>query len=52
MAGFLDLDFSDVKPSLISWVIVGLMATTFIVGMKYLFTRYPVRGLTEIFQAA
>lgn len=44
-------NFADVKPSLISWIIVGLMATTFIVVMKYLFTRFPVKGLSEIFQS-
>ncbi len=46
------LNFGDVRPSVISWFIVGLMAVTFIVVMKFVFTKYPVRGLSEIFQAA
>ncbi len=45
------LDFSDVKPSIISWFIVGLMAITFIVFAKYVVTRFPVRGLTEVVQS-
>ncbi len=45
------LDFAEVKPSIVSWLIVGLMATTFIVFAKYVFTRYPVRGLTEVIQS-
>lgn len=47
----LDLDFADVKPSVVSWVIVGLMAVTFIVVAKYIFTRWPVPGLTEVVQS-
>lgn len=45
------IDFSDVKPSIISWVIVGLMAITFIVFAKYVVTRFPVKGLTEVVQS-
>lgn len=33
-------------------LLVGLMATVFIVGGKVIFTRYHVPGLSEIFQAA
>jgi hypothetical protein len=44
-------DFADVRPSLISWVIVGLMAVTFIAAAKYVLTRYPVTGLTEVIQS-
>lgn len=47
----LDLDFADVKPSVVSWLIVGLMAVTFIVVAKYIFTRWPVAGLSEIIQS-
>lgn len=47
----MDLDFADVKPSLVSWLVVGLMAVTFIVVAKFLTTRWPVKGLTEIIQS-
>ncbi|MCI0560076.1 MAG: hypothetical protein MN733_16425 [Nitrososphaera sp.] len=30
-----ELDFSDVKPSVISWIVVGLMAISFIAVAKY-----------------
>jgi len=48
----MNLDFADVKPSLISWVIVGIMATTFIVVGKWLFTKYSVPGVSTLFAAA
>ena len=35
-----ELDFSDVKPSVLNWIIVGLMAVTFIAVTKYLVTKY------------
>lgn len=47
----MNLDFANLKPSVISWLIVGLMAVTFILIMKWVFTRWPVAGLTEIFQS-
>lgn len=47
----MNLDFADVKPSLFSWLIVGLMAVTFIVTAKYLVNRYPVGGLTDLINA-
>lgn len=46
-----DFDFADVKPSVISWIIVGLMATTFIVVAKYVLTRWQVPGLSEVVQS-
>ena len=48
----MQFDMADVKPSLISWMVVGIMAVTFIVFMKYLTAKYPVPGLTPFFQAA
>lgn len=48
----MELDMADVKPSVISWVIVGIMAVTFIVFGKWLFTKYRVPGISDIFQAA
>lgn len=44
----MELDFADVKPSVVSWLIVGLMATTFIVLFKWLIHRYPIPGVTEV----
>lgn len=44
-------DFADVKPSVVSWLIVGLMAVTFIVFMKWVLMRYPVTGLSDIIQS-
>lgn len=45
------MDFSDVKPSVLSWVIVGLMAITFIVAAKYAVNRFPVPGVTDLVNA-
>ncbi len=42
------LDMADVKVSVLSWIIVGLMATTFILMAKFLTTRYHVKGLSEL----
>ena len=47
-----DLDMADVKPSLLSWVIVGLMSVTFIVFMKYVTEKYHIPGISEVFAAA
>jgi hypothetical protein len=38
MLGF---DFADVKPSVFNWIIIGLMAVTFIALMKFLVVHYP-----------
>ena len=48
----MEVDMADVKPTLLSWVTVGIMAVTFIVFMKYLTSKYPVPGLTQFFAAA
>ena len=34
------LDMADVRPSVISWVIVGLMAITFIVFAKFAVNKW------------
>lgn len=47
----MQLDFADVKPSLVSWIIVGLMASTFIVFAKWLVNKYPIAGVTEVINA-
>lgn len=47
----MNLDFADVKPSVVSWLIVGLMAVTFIAFFKFLMTKYPIPGLSQVVQA-
>lgn len=44
-------DFADVKPSVVSWLIVGIMAVTFIALMKYLMVKYPIPGLSDVINA-
>lgn len=48
----MEVDMADVKPTLLSWITVGVMAVTFIVFMKYLTAKYPMPGLTQFFAAA
>lgn len=43
------IDFANAKPSVINWLIVGLMAVTFILFMKWVFAKWTVPGLSEIF---
>jgi hypothetical protein len=45
-------DFADLKPSLLNWLIVGLMAVTFIVFFKWALTKWKVPGLTPLLAAA
>lgn len=45
------LDFADVKPSLVSWFIVGLMAITFIAFAKFIVNKYPIAGVTDVINA-
>ena len=46
------MDMADVKPTIVSWFVVGLMAITFIVGAKMFVSRFHIPGLTEIVTAA
>jgi len=46
------IDLADVKPSVVNWVLVGVMALTFIVLGKWLFTMWKVPGVTTLFLAA
>lgn len=46
------MDFASVKPSVLNWLIVGLMAVTFIVFFKWALTKVPVPGLSDLFAAA
>jgi hypothetical protein len=34
------MDFADVKPSLLNWTVVGLMAVTFISFWKFVFSMW------------
>lgn len=49
----IDLDFSHVKPTLLNWFVVGLMAVTFIGFWKYFFSLYsvpgPLQGVSDFF---
>jgi len=36
----MSLDFADVKPSLLNWTVVGLMAVTFITFWKFVFSMW------------
>jgi hypothetical protein len=46
-----DLEMADVKPSVLSWLVVGIMAITFIAFAKYAFTKYYIPGLSEVVQS-
>ena len=45
------LDFANVKPTLVNWAVVGLMAITFIAISKWALTKWQVPGLTALVQA-
>ena len=46
------LNFAEVKPSLINWLIIGFMAVTFIVFAKWALNKWAVPGLTPLVNAA
>lgn len=50
----MDLDFADVKPTVLSWLTVGVMAVTFIVLLKWLVTAFPnqLKWIAPVAQAA
>lgn len=41
----------DVLPSVKNWVVIGLMAVTFIVLAKWLVTKWPVPYVTPVINA-
>lgn len=45
-------NFADVRIGVLNWVIVGLMALTFIVVAKIITAKYQIAGVTEVVQAA
>lgn len=42
-------DFADVKPTLLNWAVVGLMAVTFISFWKFALGMVQVPGLSALF---
>lgn len=48
----MSLDLADIKPSVVNWMMVGLMALTFIVVGKWIMTKWPIPGLSTLFLAA
>jgi hypothetical protein len=46
------MDFADVKPSLLNWAVVGLMAVTFISFWKFVFNMWGtgIPGLNSLAQ--
>lgn len=47
----MDLDMADVKPSIVSWIVVTLLAVTGIALLKWAMTRFPVPGLKDLINA-
>lgn len=47
----MELAMSDVKPTVLSFVTVTIMAVTGIVLLKWFVSKYPVPGLSEIVAA-
>lgn len=46
-----DIDFAEVKPSVINLFVITLMAVIGIVLLKYIFTRWPVPGVSDVIMA-
>lgn len=44
-------DMADIRPSVLSWLIVTLMAITGISLMKYLMVRWPIPGFADLVAA-
>lgn len=42
------VDAGDVRIGLYNWFIIGLMAVLFIVVMKLLTAKFPIKGLSEV----
>jgi len=43
--------FANVKPSLVSWLTIGVSAVTFIIVMKVVTARWQLPGFTQVIQA-
>lgn len=47
----MNLELADVRPSLLSWLVVTLMAITGIVFAKWLVVKVPIPGLSTLVAA-
>jgi hypothetical protein len=47
----MNFDMADVRPTVLSFVTVGVMAVVFIVLFKYITARFPVLGLSDLAQS-
>lgn len=47
----LDFDFADIKPTVYNIAFITIAAVIGIVLLKYIFTRWPVSGLSEVIQS-
>lgn len=45
-------EMKDVRIGLYNFVVIGLMALLFIVLLKMLTTKFPIKGITELVHAA
>ena len=45
----MNVDVADVRPSLLSWATVGVMAVTFIAFMKFILAKWPIPGVSSVF---
>lgn len=43
------LDFGNIYPSVLNWMLVGIMAVTFIVTFKFLTAKYRIPGVSDVF---
>lgn len=44
----MELDFAEVKPTLLNWMVVGLMAVTFISFWKFVLAMVQIPGLSPL----
>lgn len=48
----MSLDMADVKPSVLSFLIVGIMSLLFLTLGKFLTAKFNIPGVSDIFAAA
>lgn len=46
------MEMKDVRIGLYNFVVIGIMALLFIVGLKLLTAKFPIPGLTEVAHSA
>lgn len=47
----MEIDMADIRPSVASWIVGGLIAVTFIAFFKWFTAKYPVPGLSQLMAA-